>query len=66
MPDLTVGEKLSGANQQILNKDGKVLEEWITDGKLHLVEKLPVGEELMLREIIASNGYEIAEDVKLC
>ena len=30
----------------------------------HLVEKLPVGEELTLREITAPEGYEIAEDVK--
>ena len=40
------------------------MEEWVTDGKPHLVEKLPVGEELILREITAPEGYEIAEDVK--
>ncbi len=62
--DLTTGEELKGAKLQILNKDGEVLEEWITDGKPHLVEKLPVGEELTLREITAPDGYEIAEDVK--
>ena len=38
--------------------------EWVTDGKPHLAEKLPVGEELTLREITAPEGYEIAEDVK--
>ena len=38
------------------------MEEWVTDGKPHLVEKLPVGEELILREITAPEGYEIAED----
>ena len=43
---------------------GEILEEWVTDGKPHLVEKLPVGEELTLREITAPEGYEIAEDVK--
>ena len=32
--------------------------------KPHLAEKLPVGEELTLREITAPEGYEIAEDVK--
>lgn len=62
--DLTTGEELEGAKLQILNKDGEVLEEWVTDGKPHLVEKLPVGEELILREITAPEGYEIAEDVK--
>ena len=62
--DLTTGEELKGAKLQILNKDGEVLEEWVTDGKPHLAEKLPVGEELTLREITAPDGYEIAEDVK--
>ncbi|WP_287713800.1 SpaA isopeptide-forming pilin-related protein [Blautia sp.] len=62
--DLTTGKELEGAKLQILNKDGDVLEEWVTDGKPHQVEKLPVGEELILREITAPEGYEIAEDVK--
>ena len=62
--DLTTGKELEGAKLQILNKDGEILEEWVTDGEPHLVEKLPVGEELILREITAPEGYEIAEDVK--
>ena len=41
-----------------------IRDRWVTDGKPHLVEKLPVGEELILREITAPEGYEIAEDVK--
>ena len=60
----TSGEELEGAKLQILNKEGEILEEWVTDGKPHLVEKLPVGEELTLREITAPEGYEIAEDVE--
>lgn len=62
--DITTGEELEGAKLQILNKEGEILEEWVTDGKPHLAEKLPVGEELTLREITAPEGYEIAEDVK--
>ena len=62
--DITTGEELEGAKLQILNKEGEILEEWVTDGKPHLVEKLPVGEELTLREITAPEGYEIAEDVE--
>ena len=60
----TTGKELEGAKLQILNKDCGVLEEWVTEGKPHRVEKLPVGEELILREITAPEGYEIAEDVK--
>lgn len=62
--DITTGEELKGAKLQILDEDGTVLEEWVTDGKPHLVEKLPVNVELTLREITAPDGYEIAEDVK--
>ena len=62
--DLTTGKELEGAKLQILDKDGKILEEWVTDGKPHKIEKLPVGVELTLRELTAPDGYEIAEDVK--
>lgn len=62
--DITTGEELKGATLQILDKEGTVLEEWVTDEKPHLVEKLPVNVELTLREITAPDGYEIAEDVK--
>lgn len=62
--DLTTGEELSGATLQVIDKDGKILEEWVTDGKPHRIEKLPVGEELILREMSAPDGYEIAEEVK--
>lgn len=61
--DIVTGEELKEAKLQILNKDGEVLEEWVTDGKPHLIEKLPIGEELTLREITAPEGYEIAENV---
>ena len=59
--DLTTGKELEGAKLQIIRKDGTVLEEWITDGKPHSVAKLPVNEELTLREITAPDGYEIAK-----
>lgn len=62
--DLATGEELPGAKLQVLDKDGNVLEEWVTDGKSHRIEKLPVGVELTLREITAPDGYEVAEDVK--
>lgn len=62
--DITTGKELEGAKLQILDRDGKVLEEWVTDGKPHRIEKLPVKEELTLRETTAPDGYEIAENVK--
>ena len=61
--DLTTGEELEGATLQILDKDGNVLEEWVTNGEPHRIERLPVGEELILKETAAPDGYEIAEEV---
>ena len=61
--DLTTGEELEGATLQILDKNGKILEEWVSAGEPHRVEKLPVGEELTLREIIAPKGFAVAEDI---
>jgi len=61
--DLTTGEELKGATLQILDKDGEVLEEWVSTGEPHRIEKLPVGEELTLREIIAPKGFAVAEDI---
>ena len=61
--DLTTGEELVGATLQILNKEGEVLHEWVSDGTAHKVERLPVEEELILRETVAPKGYVISEDV---
>lgn len=62
--DLTTGKELPGATLQVIGRAGEILEEWVTDGKPHRIEKLPVGEELILRELSAPEGYEIAEEVK--
>ena len=61
--DLTTGEELEGATLQILDKDENILEEWVSTGEPHRIEKLPVGQELTLREIIAPKGFVVAEDV---
>ena len=54
---------MKGAKLQILTTEGTILEEWITDGSPHRVDQLPVGVDLILREITAPDHYEIAEDV---
>ncbi len=61
--DITTGKELKGAKLQVLTMEGTVLEEWITDGFSHKVNQLPVGVNLILREVTAPKGYEVAEDV---
>ena len=62
--DKDTGKALKGARLQVLDRDGKVLDEWVTDGAAHTLEKLPVNEELTLHEVSAPEGYETASDVK--
>ncbi len=63
--DVTNDKELAGAKLQIIDSNGKVVEEWVSTDKPHYIEgKLIAGGEYTLREITAPDGYEIANDVK--
>ena len=62
--DITGDTELVGAKLQIVNSDGKVLDEWISTDKTHTIEGLTVGKEYILRESISPNGYVKSTDVK--
>ncbi|MCF0143540.1 MAG: Cna B-type domain-containing protein, partial [Firmicutes bacterium] len=71
--DITDEEELEGATLQILDKDNKVVETWVSgsDGKdasgkikPHVVTGLKTGEEYTLKETIAPDGYTIASNTK--
>ncbi len=62
--DQTTGKELSGVTLQITRKDGNVLHEWVTDGKPYRAERLPVNEELTIREMAVPNGYTLAKEMK--
>lgn len=62
--DLTSSKELPGATLQIIDKDGNVIEEWVSTSEAHLIEGiLTAGETYTLREISAPNGWTISEDV---
>lgn len=60
--DAATGEPLAGATMQVVDAEGAVVEEWVSDGEPHLIEALAPG-EYVLRETEAPEGYELAEDV---
>ena len=60
--DIADGKALSGAKLQILDKDGKVVEEWVSDGKAHEIKGLNSGETYTLHEVTAPDGYTVAQD----
>lgn len=63
--DITTGEELPGATLQIIDEDGNVVEEWVSSNEPHMIEgKLIASKEYTLKEIIAPEGYEIANEIK--
>lgn len=63
--DITTGGELPGATLQIIDEDGNVVEEWVSTDEAHFIEgKLIAGKEYTLRETIAPDGYEIANEIK--
>lgn len=63
--DITTGEELPGATLQIIDEDGNVVEEWVSTNEPHMIEgKLIAGKKYTLKEIIAPEGYEIANEIK--
>lgn len=58
-------EELPGALMQVLNRDGEVVEEWMSAGKPHKLQgRLMAGEIYVLHEKEAPEGYAYGEDVE--
>ena len=63
--DITNGVEVIGASLQIKDKNGKVIEEWVSDGSEHIIQaKLKAGETYILHEEGAPNGYYYTEDIE--
>ena len=57
------GNELAGAEMQLENSDGEVVDKWTSDGTNHVVTELPAG-DYTLKEIAAPDGYVIATDIR--
>ena len=65
--DIVTGEDVIGAKLQIIDKDGNVIESWVTTDEPHYIEgKLTAGEEYTLVETYAptNDGYVKSNSVK--
>lgn len=63
--DITTDKELPGATLKIIDEDGNIVEEWISTDEAYFIEgKLIAGKEYTLKEIIAPDGYEIANEIK--
>lgn len=57
------GNELAGAEMQLENSDGEVVDKWTSDGTNHVVTELPA-RGYTLKEIAAPDGYVIATDIR--
>ena len=58
------GKLLAGARLQVWQKNGAMVDEWLSTEEAHIIKGLVVGETYILREESAPNGYQKAADVE--
>ena len=59
------GNEIEGAKLQVLDKDGNVIDEWISEKEAHKVKGLKENETYILHEEIAVGNYVKASDIEL-
>lgn len=57
------GNFVPGATLQLLDKDGNVAAQWVTENTPHTLYGLPIGAEYTLHEAAAPEGWLLADDV---
>ena len=63
--DITNDEELAGATLQIIDANGNVVEEWVSENEPHYIEAvLTAGETYTLHETVPADGYVIANDIQ--
>ena len=62
--DATTGKEVPGATLELMDSDENLIESWVSAEEPHIIKGLIYGEEYILREIIAPEGYKIATEVK--
>ena len=60
--DVSNQKELEGAHIQIVDKDGKIVDEWTSGKEPHVVNNLKPGETYTLRETVAPDGYTVTSD----
>ena len=58
------GEEIEGATIQVLDKDSKVVDEWVSGKEPHKIKNLVEGETYTLHEEIVADSYVKATDVE--
>lgn len=59
------GNFVIGATLQLLDKDGHVVDEWVSGDTPHVIYHLPIGATYTLHETAAPEGWFVAEDMSV-
>lgn len=62
--DITNGNELEGAELEVTDEDGNVIDKWTSTKEPHQVKGLEEGITYILKETTAPYGYEITEEIK--
>lgn len=62
--DITNGNELEGAELEVTDEDGNVMDKWTSTKEPHQVKGLEEGKTYILKETTAPYGYEITEEIK--
>ena len=61
--DATDSKELEGAHLSLFDKNGNLVEEWISGREVHIIRGLLVNQEYRLHEDLAPLGYATASDI---
>ena len=61
--DITDGKELPGAHLRVIDENANLIDEWVSEEKPHIIQKLVVGREYELIETKPADGYATAESV---
>ena len=62
--DLVTGEEIEGAELQVVDEDGNIIDEWTSTKEAHVVNGLEEGKKYKLIEKTAPYGYELNEEIE--
>ena len=60
--DALTGDAVKGAEFTVFDKDGNIVDKWITDGTAHAASGLDAGKEYIIKETKTPEGYMTAPD----
>ena len=62
--DLATSEEIPGAHLKVTDKDGNVIDEWVSTVEPHVIKELVVGKTYTLTETKPADGYVTAESIE--